>query len=317
MIVITKSSSRMKWYDLITIGFFEDAVRPCFLALVHVRLVLTALALLAFVSMAHGTPEAEPFASDRGLIRAIEKPDPAAVAKWLDTDFTWTDRNGKTQSRTAVLDSLATLAADPDTETETIHAGQVVLIRGSHRHSAQDTSVRFIRVWVKRPQSWQLLVYQETNKAEKDPENRAGFGAPSNGTPIRCENPCNSVPYKPDSPAEQEIVTMWQAVERTVLTNDVEAWIPNFTDDFLFVTPDGGTPLNKADRVAMIRELRRTGTTLIPAEVVAMKVWVFGDAAVMRSEHKPAHGKLLHVTRLFEKHDGRWEIAFGQQTWVE
>ena len=110
---------------------------------------------------------------------------------------------------------------------------------------------------------------------------------------------------------------MWQAVERTVVANDVDAWTPNFTDDFLFVTPDGGTPLNKADRIAMITELRRTNTTLIPAEVTSMKIWVFGDAAVMRSEHKPLHGKVLHVTRLFEKHNGHWQIAFGQQTWVE
>jgi ketosteroid isomerase-like protein len=174
-----------------------------------------------------------------------------------------------------------------------------------------------VRVWVKRPQAWQLLVYQETTKAEKNPEKRSGFGAPSDGAPVACENPCKMVPYKPDNTAEQEVVSMWQAVERTVLTNDVEAWTPNFTDDFIFVTPDGGTPLNKADRVAMITELRRTNTTLIPAEVASMQVWVLGDAAVMRSEHKPLHGKVLHVTRLFEKHNGHWQIAFGQQTWVE
>jgi hypothetical protein len=67
----------------------------------------------------------------------------------------------------------------------------------------------------------------------------------------------------------------------------------------------------------MITELRRTNTTLIPAEVSSMKVWVLGDAAVMRSEHKPLHGKVLHVTRLFEKRNGHWQIAFGQQTWIE
>jgi hypothetical protein len=41
------------------------------------------------------------------------------------------------------------------------------------------------------------------------------------------------------------------------------------------------------------------------------------DAVVMRSEHKPPHGKVLHVTRLLEKRNGHWQIAFGQQTWVE
>jgi len=278
---------------------------------------LTAILPLTSVPAARATPEAEVSTTDQALAAAISKGDQAAVAKWLDADFTWTDRTGKTVPKSEVLSSLSALAAEADAEVETVNAGQVVLIRGSHRHSAQNANVRFLRVWVKRPQSWQLIVYQETNKAEKNPEKRTGFGAPSNGGPVTCENPCNFVPYKPDAPAEQEVVSMWQAVERTVLTNDVEAWIPNFTDDFLFVTPDGGTPLNKADRVAMIKELRRTNTTLIPAEVISMKVWVFGDAAVMRSEHKPAHGKILHVTRLFEKHDSHWQIAFGQQTWVE
>jgi len=196
-------------------------------------------------------------------------------------------------------------------------AGTVVLVHGSHHLPAQNVNVRFLRMWVKRPAAWQLLIYQETNKADTNPEKRSGFGAPSNGEPVNCENPCKTIPYKGDTPAEQEVAAMWQAVERTVLTNDVEAWIPNFTDDFLFVTPDGGTPLNKQDRVVMIKELRRTNTTLIPAEVLSMKVWVFGDAAVMRSEHKPRHGKILHVTRLFEKNNGHWQIAFGQQTWVE
>jgi hypothetical protein len=149
------------------------------------------------------------------------------------------------------------------------------------------------------------------------PATRSGFGSPSGGAPVGCDNPCNSVPYKPEGAAEQEVVSMWQAVEKTVLTNDVEAWIPNFTDDFVFVTPDGGPPLNKADRVAMIKELKRTNTTLIPAKVESMKVWVFGDAGVMRSEHKPVHGKTLHITRVFVKPSGHWQITFGQQTAME
>jgi ketosteroid isomerase-like protein len=195
--------------------------------------------------------------------------------------------------------------------------GLVVLVRGVHRLASQDVSVRFVRVWVERPQGWRLLVYQETKKAEKTPEKRSGFGSPSDGHPVACENPCKSVPYKPEGTGEREVVAMWQAVERTVLTNDVEAWIPNFSDDFVFVTPDGGPPLNKADRVAMIAELKRTNTTLIPAEVESMKVWVLGDAAVMRSEHRPHHGKTLHITRVLTKRSGHWQIAFGQQTAIE
>jgi hypothetical protein len=289
--------------------------------LVSRYLILSALFLTPiahpFSRSASATPDDSALAADNSLKAAITKADQAGFARLLDPEFTWTDRTGKTRSKVEILPALASLTADPDADIKVINAGQIVLIHGNHRVPAQNASVRFLRVWVKRPQAWQLLIYQETNKAEKNPEKRSGFGAPSNGQPVACENPCKTVPYKPDAAAEQEVVAMWQAVERTVLTNDVEAWTPNFTDDFIFVTPDGGSPLNKADRVAMITELRRTNTTLIPAEVSSMKVWVLGDAAVMRSEHKPLHGKVLHVTRLFEKRNGHWQIAFGQQTWIE
>ena len=291
-------------------------MRPVHRILLLIPLLMTGLAL-AFAQFVAASPDGDALAADHSLTTTISKADQAGVGRLLDPEFTWTDRTGKTRSKTEVLPALPSLAADTDADIRVIDAGQVVLIHGNHRIPSQNASVRFVRVWVKRPQAWQLLVYQETTKAEKNPEKRSGFGAPSNGAPVACENPCKMVPYKPDNPAEQEVVSMWQAVERTVLTNDVEAWTPNFTDDFIFVTPDGGAPLNKADRVAMITELRRTNTTLIPAEVASMKVWVLGGAAVMRSEHKPLHGKVLHVTRLFEKHNGHWQIAFGQQTWVE
>lgn len=284
--------------------------------LIFVVLFFVGLALVCS-SPAQPSPETGAIAADHSLTAAINKADQASVGKLLDPEFTWTDRTGKTRSGSEILPALASLASESDADVKVIDAGQVVLIHGNHRIPSQNAAVRFNRVWVKRAQAWQLLVYQETTKAEKNPEKRSGFGAPSNGQPVACENPCKIVPYKPDTAAEQEVVSMWQAVERTVLTNDVEAWTPNFTDDFIFVTPDGGAPLNKADRITMITELRRTNTTLIPAEVASMKVWVLGDAAVMRSEHKPLHGKVLHVTRLFEKHNGHWQIAFGQQTWVE
>jgi hypothetical protein len=291
-------------------------MRPVCHVLILSTMLLSGLAL-ALAPFAVASPEGDAIAADHSLTSAINKADQSSVGKLLDPEFAWTDRTGQTRSKAEILPALASLATESDANIKVIAAGQVVLIHGNHRILAQNASVRFIRVWVKRPQGWQLLVYQETTKAEKNPEKRSGFGAPSNGMPVACENPCKMVPYKPDTAAEQEVVSMWQAVERTVLTNDVEAWTPNFTDDFIFVTPDGGSPLNKTDRVAMITELRSTNTTLVPAEVTSMKVWVLGDAAVMRSEHKPLHGKVLHVTRLFEKHNGHWQIAFGQQTWVD
>ena len=256
-------------------------------------------------------------AADRAWTDAVAKSDSTAADKLTDTDFGWTDRTGKTRSKSETLASLGSFQSDPDTGVASMDEGKVVLFRGIHRIPSQNASVRFVRVWVERPQGWRLLIYQETTKAEKTPEKRSGFGSPSDGGLVACENPCKTIPYKPDNAAEGEVSSMWQKVEQTVLTNDVDAWIPNFTDDFVFVTPDGGPPLNKQDRVVMIKDLKSKNVTLIPAEVVNMKVWVLGDAAVMRSEHKSHHGKTLHITRVFTKRSGHWQIAFGEQTVIE
>jgi ketosteroid isomerase-like protein len=286
----------------------------------HSRFVVTgilAASLLLSFQAATGADHSTVADADHAWTEALAKNDTAAADKLSDTDFSWTDRTGKTHSKAETLANLGSFKSDPDTDVASMDEGEVVLIRGAHRIPSQNASVRFVRVWVQRSQGWRLLIYQETTKAEKTPEKRSGFGSPSDGGPVVCENPCKTIPYKPDNAAEAEVSSMWQRVEQTVLTNDVDAWIPNFTDDFVFVTPDGGPPLNKQDRVAMIKDLKSKKITLIPAEVVNMKVWVLGDAAVMRSEHKSHHGKTLHITRVFTKRSGHWQIAFGEQTVIE
>jgi len=255
--------------------------------------------------------------SDHALLEAITKSDQPAAEAFLDAEFTRTDRAGKTSSRQETLQNLVALAAENEEQVMVRDYRQIVLVTGMHRLPGQNVRVRFVRAWVQRAAGWRALAFQETIFAEKLPEHRLGFGSPSNGAPVDCENPCKSVPYAPAGKFEQEVVAMWQGVERSVLANDVDAWIPYFTEDFIFVTPDGAPPMNKSDRIAMIKELKRTSTTLIPPQVVSMQVWALGDSAVMRSEHRPLKGRVLHVTRVFVKTSGHWQIAFGQQTAIE
>ena len=292
-------------------------MHPLWRQSISILLAVFSAGLLQRVSIASPSGNASASSADHAWTEAIATGNRAAAEKLADAEFSWTDRAGKTLTRLEALSHLAAGNSEPDSDITSMGEGKVVLFRGVHKLAEQDISVRFVRVWVERPEGWRLMVYQETTKAEKTPEHRSGFGSPSDGGPVVCDNPCENIPYKPEDAGAREVTRMWQNVEKTVLTNDVDAWIPNFTDDFVFVTPDGGPPLNKADRVAMIKELKRTNTTLIPAEVVSMKVWVFGDAAVMRSEHKSHRGKTLHITRVFTKRSGHWQIAFGQQTAIE
>jgi len=281
---------------------------------------MACFALFATLAIAAPAAVAENQAvlqSDHDLLEAIAKADQHAAEALLDGEFTRTELAGKTSSREETLQNLGGLATENEEQVVVRDYRQVVLVTGIHRLPAQNVRVRFVRAWVQRAAGWRALAFQETIFAEQMPEHRLGFGSPSNGAPVNCENPCKSVPYKPEGKSEQEVVAMWQGVERSVLANDVDAWIPYFTEDFIFVTPDGAPPMNKSDRIAMIKELKRTSTTLIPPQVVSMQVWALGDSAVMRSEHKPLKGRVLHVTRVFVKTSGHWQIAFGQQTAIE
>src|SRR5271165_5125629 len=105
-------------------------------------------------------------AADLAWTSALAKGDRAAVEKLADTEFTWTDRTGKTRARADVLSTLAVLTSDPDSDVSSMNEKTVALVRGIHRIPSQNVSVRFVRVWVLRPVGWKLIVYQETTKAE-------------------------------------------------------------------------------------------------------------------------------------------------------
>jgi hypothetical protein len=172
--------------------------------------------LLVFAVVAGPARASNATQSDQAFVSALGKADQNGLEPLLDPEFTWTDRNGKTRTKAEILPILDSLRSDADTDTKIDDHGGVVLIRGSHRTPSQSSAVRFARVWVQRPEGWKLLIYQETNKADKTPEKRSGFGSPSNGAAVACENPCDKIPYQPEGAPEKEIVAMWQGVERTV-----------------------------------------------------------------------------------------------------
>src|SRR5260221_11325646 len=64
--------------------------------------------------------------ADQALLDAIGKKAKKSAGRLLDSQFTWTDLNGKTRSKVDSLRVFATLGMDPgDTEVESHFYGQV------------------------------------------------------------------------------------------------------------------------------------------------------------------------------------------------
>jgi hypothetical protein len=91
-------------------------------------------------------------------------------------------------------------------------------------------------------------------------------------------------------------------------------------DEFVFNVKEDGNPLTKADRMNIIRKQAEGKTvtdigTVIPG---TMKVWVYGNTAVMSDEQQPTiGGNPYRAMRIWLKRDGRWQLVYSQQTVIE
>jgi hypothetical protein len=274
--------------------------------------VLTASYLVCGMLAVFGKPGIagadEPTAvqADHEFLQAAAKGDAAAAGKFLDGEFTWTNTAGRTYSRADVLSSLPKPALGGE-------AG-VNQLRQTHNQveaimSDQD-KIHVLRVWVKRAGAWRLLVYHEVVLG------REGGGSTDTGTRT-CENPCKTVPFKPKSEAEQEVLASWEALETAVANHDAFNWASHIASEFTMLGSTNDHPLTKADRIATLNLQKQTGRGALPPPVIAVQTYEFGDSIVMTSLHQPYTGKPVRVTRLWIRRDGKWIMTISYQTTVE
>jgi hypothetical protein len=266
-------------------------------------------AILVFLSLsltAVSADEQSVVQADREFVQAAAKGDTATVGRVLDTDFTWTDADGKTRARTEVLDSLPTPALGNEAGAQLkqqIHSQVVAVMSGRDK-------THVLRVWVKRPAGWRLLVYHEVILG------RQASGPGGSGVKD-CENPCKTLPYKPKNDAEQAIIASWQALETGVTNHDSAAWAPHIAEEFVMLGSSNDHPLNKADRMATLNLQKQTGFPSAPAPLVSAQMYDFGDAVVMTCQHQPYTGKPVHVSRLWIKRNGQWVMSISYQTTMQ
>ena len=253
--------------------------------------------------------------ADRVLMEAIATNDATVVTNLLASEFTWIDRDGRSRTKSDLLDRIVLLSAGPDTNLAVSVYGRVALATGTHALIPDGAEAFFTRVWVRQGFDWRLLLYQETAPGDflaRDPRN--GVASPR---PATCDNPCSSLPYKPLSPDAEEIVTSFMAGEKALFEGDADSAGRILGDDATFIMPDGYEPIGKTQRVARIRSLRQADQSDLPPAVASMAVWVFGRAAVMSADQESWFGQLLRTTGIWAKRDAGWQLIFSQQTQVQ
>jgi hypothetical protein len=241
--------------------------------------------------------------ADRAFIDAAARADKPALEKLLDADFTWTNYDGRTLTKAQVLrDPPKPAIANQDTaQSKEYGYGEIGVVQANLGRT------HALRVWVKRAAGWKAIVYQEVLSLDAPPSFAPGAGKD-------CENPCQSVPYKPKNETERQVVIAYSKLETAATARNSAVFGTLVADEFVAVSSNSDKISDKRGRMEDFDHSKNGGVA--PTPLLSARMFDFRDAVVMRSEHQPDRGKPLHVTRVWVRRNGSWVETLSYQTSV-
>jgi Domain of unknown function (DUF4440) len=280
--------------------------------------VIAAGALIAAFALPKSQPKARPaaldeivLAADNALSAAIRTGDRTAARRLLTLQFTFVDADGKIHPRREFLSDLKNIAARPATEIKVRNFGSLAMMTGKHT-SAQGANVFFLDIWVKQKGAWRALLMQDVpirageDAAALRPIQIADVAAHA------CDNPCNTIPYRVRSAAEQDVARTYQTITKAITARDAGAWAKHVADEFVAYA-SSRAPLARSSRIAAIEDHDDAGAIRV-GEVKTMRLSVYGDGAVMVATEANGPQPAYRAARVFVKRDGRWLMAATVQT---
>jgi hypothetical protein len=271
------------------------------------RVLLIALCVALFVALSAtlvcAADEQAMLQADRAFVEAAAKADKPALGKLLDADFTWTDFEGRTLTKAEVL-------RDPPKPSITNENAQLKQYAYGEIGDVQANLGRahVLRVWVKRRGGWKAMVYQEVMSLDAPPSFAPGAGKD-------CENPCKTVAYKPKNETEQQVVSAYSKLETAAMAHNSAVFATVVADEFVAASSNSNKIYDKRGRMEDFDHSKNGG--LAPSPLVSARMFDFGEAVLMTSEHQPDRGKPLHVTRVWVRRDGSWVETLSYQTSVK
>jgi hypothetical protein len=242
--------------------------------------------------------------ADRAFLQAVAKADKPALEKLLDADFTWTDFEGTIWNRAQVLQDVPKRAIldETDAQVKRFSYGEIGDVQ------ANLARAHVLRVWAKRPDGWKAMVYQEVMSLVTPPAFAPGAGKD-------CENPCRTVAYEPKNETERQVVAAYSKLETAAMAHNSAVFSTLVGDEFVAASSNSNKLYDKRGRMEDFDQAKMAGVA--PTPLTSVRIFDFGGAVLMRSEHTPDRGKPLHVTRLWVKRDGTWIETLSYQTSVQ
>jgi hypothetical protein len=287
--------------------------------------IALVIAILAESRAQPGGEAALVTAADTTLGSALRAGDKSAARKLLSLQFTFTDDSGKVLPRKEFLSDLKSVAAgDAPADVKTSVYGLVGMVTGS-RKSAQGNTVFFLDIWAKQKGTWRALTMQDVAAGADDVKIAAasassgsdtkGAAAPADGKSLECKNPCDTIPYRVRSPAEQDVITALQEVTKAAFAHKADEWAKHVADDFVRYRTDHA-PITKDAAIAAIEEEKTSNVGTIPSAIEAMRLSVYGDGAAMIANYaSPDNSRPPYrAASVWAKRGGQWQLVIEVQT---
>ena len=255
-------------------------------------------------------------AADRALADAVRNGDRSMARRLLSLQFSYTDQAGRAFSRHEFLADLKNLSTGAAAEPKVTMYGLLATVTGQ-RNAADGSAAFFLDIWVKQKGAWRALARQDV--VIGDGETAAAAAAPrDDGKAIECTNPCQNLPYRVRSPAEQDVLNSFLAIEKASLAYDAQEWSKHVADDFLLYR-SGYPPVDKAERLAAIERQKQAGSPVAVGEIQAVRLSVYGDAAAMISTQMvPDNSRPPYrAARVWVRRNGQWLLMLSVQTDIQ
>jgi hypothetical protein len=251
--------------------------------------------------------------ADHSLAEALANGDKKAVAGLLDERFQWVEANGRIHTKAQVLDDLAQFAADNEgaMDVRTVDfLGQVERVLGIHHNQ------RFAHLWVKNPAGWQAFVYLNILIPAERPEIMAPPPPPTDADKV-CENPCKTLPYKPENAAEEGVMAAWFRLKNDEWHPNPEDWAAHADAYHETLTPRTDIPkLQHVEELAEQRKLYGENGGSGGSSILSMRMFDFGNVVIMEAfqGRNPSAKPTSWNLRLFLNRGDGWKIALSAQT---
>jgi Domain of unknown function (DUF4440) len=284
----------------------------------HLALALLAAILVTALIIRTRAQSAEEFvaAADRALGDAMRTADRSLARRLLSLQFSYTDEAGRAYTRREFLADLKNLSAAPDGDPKLTMYGLIATVTGD-RMSADGNTAFFLDIWVKQKGAWRVLARQNVVLADGAAP-VAAAAQRDGGKAIECTNPCQTVPYRVRSPAEQDVLNAFLAIEKASIAHDAQEWSKHVADEFMLYR-SGYAPIDKAARIAAIERQKQAESPVTVGELKAMRLSVYGDAAAMiATQMVPDNSRPPYrAARIWVKRNGQWLMTVSVQTDIQ